>query len=127
MNREPLGLAYLDFDASEDAEGCGSFDAMASVAPPQWNALQQEVLGVLAWAEDAFPGARGPLEEGGAWDFELQAVEEVATALQVEPDAGGRTLQVRRGATGAPRTTLSLTLSGSAQFCAAFRDAFGLE
>lgn len=118
-------LDYLDFDISEDADGHGSFDAMAAVTPAQWPALQAEVLRVLAWAEDTFPGARAPLEEGGTWDCELQAVEEVATTLHVEPDADGRALVVRRGPTGAPRTTLSFTLGGNAEFCAAFREAFG--
>ena len=122
-----MELQYLDFDASEDADGHGSFDAMAAVTTAQWPALQAEVLAVLAWAEDTFPGARAPLEEGGSWDCELQAVEEVATTLQVEPDAGGRQLLLRRGATGAPRTTLSFTLTGSAEFCSAFREAFGLD
>lgn len=122
-----MTLAYLDFDFSEDAEGHGSFDAMAAVAPAQWPALQAEVLRVLAWAEDAFPQARGPLEEGGTWDFELQAVEEVATTLHLQPDDAGRALQVARGATGAPRTTLSFTLSGTPQFCDALRAAFALD
>jgi len=122
-----MTLAYLDFDFSGDAEGHGSFDAMAAVAPAQWPALQAEVLRVLAWAEEAFPRARGPLEEGGTWDFELQAVEEVATTLHLVPDEAGRVLKVARGATGAPRTTLSLTLSGTPQFCDALRAAFGLD
>ncbi|RYY98602.1 MAG: hypothetical protein EOO24_18305 [Comamonadaceae bacterium] len=117
---------YLAFDASEDADGHGSFDAMASVTAAQWPALEAEVLQVLAWAETTFPHARGPLDDGGAWDYELQAVEEVATTLDVEVDVGGAGLQVRRGATGAPRTTLSLTLSGDAQFRAAFSAAFDL-
>lgn len=124
---EPAPLAWLDFDFSEDADGHGSFDAMAAVAPAQWPALQAEVLRVLAWAEDTFPQARGPLEEGGTWDFELQAVEEVATTLHVEVDVPARALQVQRGATGAPRTTLSITLTGTPEFCAGLRQAFALD
>lgn len=117
-------LAYLDFDRSEDAEGHGSFDAMASVAPAQWPALQDEVLRVLDWARRGF-GLPQPLDEGGLWDVELQGVREVATTLHVRwaPEAG--TLDLQPGATGAPRTTLSLTLTGTLEFCEAFRHAFG--
>ncbi|RYY92643.1 MAG: hypothetical protein EOO24_28565 [Comamonadaceae bacterium] len=122
-----MALAYLDFDFSEDAEGLGSFDAMASVTAAQWPALQAEVLGVLAWADDAFPYARAPLDEGGSWDYELQGVEEVATTLAIEVDVQGAGLRVTRGATGAPRTTVSLTVSGNVQFCDAFRNAFGID
>ncbi|HEY8359198.1 MAG TPA: hypothetical protein VIL30_17250 [Ramlibacter sp.] len=121
-----MELAYLDFDFSEDAEGHGSFDAMAAVATAQWPALQAEVLRVLAWAEQAFPGQRAPLEEGGSWDCELQGVEEVATTLHVAADPQGRVLRLDRGATGAPRLTLSITIVGTEAFCAAFRSAFAL-
>lgn len=119
MNTE---LAYLDFDYSEDAEGHGSFDAMAAVAPGQVEALQAEVLRVLDWACREF-GAPAPLEEGGEWDVELQGVREVATTLAVHyvPGSG---LDLRPGATGAARTTLSLTLTGTPAFCDAFRRQF---
>lgn len=122
-----MTLDYLDFDYSEDAEGHGSFDAMAAAAPAQLPALQAEVLRVLQWAQQAFPQARAPLEDGGEWDYALHGVEEVATALEarVEPDAGRLTLE-RRGS-GPPRVTLSLTLSGTPDFCAALRAAFGLD
>jgi hypothetical protein len=122
-----MTLAYLEFDYSEDAQGQGSFDAMASAAPAQLPALQAEILGVLAWAESEFPQARGALEEGGSWDCELQGVEEVATTLEPRFDPRAGRLQLERGATGAPRVTLSLTLTGSPQFCAAFRAAFALD
>ena len=35
-----MNLQYLDFDYSEDADGTGTFDAMASVSPAQTPALQ---------------------------------------------------------------------------------------
>ena len=36
-----MDLNYLDFDYSEDADGVGTFDAMASVAPAQIAALRK--------------------------------------------------------------------------------------
>jgi hypothetical protein len=121
-----VDLLYLDFESSEDADGHGSFDAMAAAAPAQLPALQAEVLRVLDWAHRSFPGSRGPLDEGGEWDYELQGVQEVATALEVRHDEAAGRLQMQAGAAGVPRTTLSLTLSGTPAFCAAFRDAFGI-
>jgi hypothetical protein len=121
-----MTLDYLDFDYSEDPQGHGSFDAMACAAPAQFPAVRSEVQRVLVWAYREFPGARGALDDGGEWDYELQGVQEVATSLDVryEPQAGQ--LQLESGATGAPRITLSLTLSGTPQFCEAFRRAFAL-
>lgn len=120
-----MQLDYLDFDYSEDADGHGSFDAMAAADPQHLPALLAEVARVLAWAEAQFPGARGPLEEGGLWDYELQGVEEVATPLSVRLTGAG--LELARGRPGAPRITLSLTLGGTGQFCAALRTAFELD
>lgn len=121
-----MTLNYLDFDFSEDAQGQGSFDAMASATPAQLPALQAEVLRVLDWAHRDFGGVRGPLDEGGDWDCELQGVQETATTLDLQYDAQARRLLLQPGATGAPRVTLSLTLSGTPAFCAAFREKFGL-
>jgi hypothetical protein len=45
-----MPLSYLDFDYSEDEQGWGNFDAMASVLPPQRPALQAELAQVLNWA-----------------------------------------------------------------------------
>ena len=120
-----MQLQYLEFDFSDDGEGLGTFDAMASAAPAQLPALQAEVLRVLEWAQREFPGGPAPLDEGGDWDCELQGVQETATALDVRYDAGAGRLELQPGATAAPRTTLSLTLTGTPQFCAAFRQAFG--
>lgn len=118
-----MTLSYLDFEFSEDAEGHGSFDAMASAAPDQVAALQAEVARVLAWAHRIF-GKPAPLEEGGEWDFELQGVQEVPTTLDVWFDADEGRVGLRPGQAGAPRITLSLTLGGSPAFCAAFRREF---
>ena len=118
-----MKLHYLEFDYSEDADGHGSFDAMASAGPAQLAALEAEVMQVLAWAHRG-PGRRGPLDEGGEWDYELQGVQEVATTLDVAYDPSAPRLALEPGSTGAPRVTLSLTISGTPQFCDAFRAQF---
>ena len=121
-----MTLAYLDFEFSEDGAGHGSFDAMAAATPVQMAALQAEVIGVLDWAHREFPN-RGPLEDGGEWDYELQGTQEVATALDVRYDASARRLELQPAKTGVRRVTLSLTVSGTPEFCAAFRAAFALD
>ncbi len=63
-----MKLHYLLFDASDDGEGTGTWDAMASVSAEQLPEVMNEVQVVLAWAEQHSPGQRGPLDEGGAWD-----------------------------------------------------------
>ncbi|MDM7942102.1 MAG: hypothetical protein QUV35_05685 [Hydrogenophaga sp.] len=63
-----MQLQYLLFDTSDDGEGTGTWDAMASVRASQLPEVMQEVQAVLAWAEQHSPGPRGPLDEGGAWD-----------------------------------------------------------
>ena len=63
-----MPLQYLMFDASDDGEGHGSWEAMASVRAPQLQALLAEVQTVLAWAKTHSPGPRGPLDAGGVWD-----------------------------------------------------------
>ncbi len=63
-----MAMQYLIFDASEDGEGNGSWEAMASVRAPQLAALRAEIQTVLAWAEANSPGPRGPLDDGGVWD-----------------------------------------------------------
>lgn len=65
-------LQFLIFDASDDGEGTGSWEAMASVRAADLSAVLAEVQGVLASAESDAPGPRGPLDEGGAWDADQQ-------------------------------------------------------
>ena len=98
-------LQYLDFDFSDEEEGRGSFDAMASVLPDRLPALQAEIALVLDWATASF-GPSAPDDEGD-WFHDLQSV--------VEPDAGEE------------RTTVTLTLSGSPAFCDAFRHKFKVD
>jgi hypothetical protein len=118
-------LHYLDFDYTEDEHGHGSFDAMAAALPAQLHALQDEVARVLDWAHARF-GAPGAIDDGGEWDCELQGVREVATTLEVHHQRGAP-LQLRAAATGEPRVTLSVTLTGTPAFCTALREAFALE
>ena len=66
-----MTLDYLDFDYSEDDEGTGCWDAMASVPATRVPALAAEVEQLLAWAHRRFKGRRGPIEEGGDWDLSL--------------------------------------------------------
>ncbi len=63
-----MTLQYLLFEASDDGEGNGTWDAMASVRAAQLPEVMNEVQAVLAWAEVHSPGPRGPLDDGGAWD-----------------------------------------------------------
>lgn len=120
-----MQLHYLDFDFSGDAHGHGTFDAMASVAPPQLPVLQEEVLRVLDWAERHF-GPAAALEEGGEWDFALHGNSEVATPLAVRYVPGAGRLDLQPGTPGPARVTLTLTLTGTEAFCAALRTAFAI-
>jgi hypothetical protein len=120
-----MELQYLDFEFSGDAHGQGSFDAMAAATPPRVALLQAEVLRVLAWAERRF-GLPAPPDEGGEWDYALDGVREVATPLEVRWRPGAAQLELAPGEPDAPRVTLTLTLSGSETFCAAFREAFAI-
>jgi hypothetical protein len=97
-------MLYLDFDYSEDGHGCGNFEAMASIQPTHVAAVEAEIKQVLDWAHAAFPGMQAALDEGGEWDFDLQAQPETVA--------------------GQPRQTLTLSLTGTAQFCEAFRGWF---
>ena len=71
-----MQLQYLLFDTSDDGEGTGTWDAMASVRASQLPEVMQEVQAVLAWAEQHSPGPRGPLDDGGAWDADQQVQTE---------------------------------------------------
>jgi hypothetical protein len=121
-----MTLDYLDFDYSEDTEGVGVFDAMASTGPQQVAAVEAEVVQVLDWAYAAFGAPDAPVGDGGVWDYDLQGVEESSTPQRLEFDPAGRRLRREPGPPGAVRHTLSLSISGSEAFCAAFREAFAL-
>lgn len=127
MKAQEMALDYLDFEYSEDEDGNGSWDAMASVTDNRWTALLEEVSQVLQWAVHDFPGRRASLDDGGDWDYDLSAQE----------DDSGRTLDIRwdknKDAVHAEMpqagsyTTLTLTLTGNATFGNALRQAFALD
>ena len=101
-----MSLQFLDFDYSEDALGGGTFDAMASVRHGQLAAARAEIAVMLDWAETAFAEQRAPLDEGGEWDFDLQEQSDGASP---------------------PWHVLTVSISGSAQFCSAFMQRFGVD
>lgn len=98
-------MLFLVFDYSEDPQGGGTFDAMASVRPAQLAAARAEIAEVMDWADTTFAGQRAPLEEGGEWDVDLQESSDPPSPWHV----------------------LSLSISGSPAFCAAFTQRFGLD
>ncbi|MPM31362.1 hypothetical protein SDC9_77917 [bioreactor metagenome] len=118
----PQSLDYLIFDYSEDEEGHATWDAMASAPAPRVAALASEVEQVLQWATRRFAGQRGALDDGGDWDFDLQAQDDDGTPLAAGFDAASGRLTLQASASG--HTTVSLSISGNAQFAAAFGDAF---
>lgn len=73
-------LRYLIFDASEGDEGQGSWEALASIRDAdratRLPAVLAEARAVLDWAETQAAGPRGPLEEGGHWDADLDVRDE---------------------------------------------------
>lgn len=120
-----MALDYLDFDYSEDDEGTATWDALASVAAERLPALTAEVEQLLGWAHRAFAGRRGPIEEGGDWDYDLHAQRDDGSPVGVHFDAASGRLQL--AAAPGQRTTLGLTLSASAAFSEALRSRFGLD
>lgn len=121
-----LTLNYLDFDCSEDEHGWATFDALASIGVLQVAAVHAEIAQVLDWAFSTFPGQRAPLDEGGEWDYLLQGQQEWSAALALVYDEASGQIRVESGAAGLPRHTVSLSISGSPQFCSAFRQHFDL-
>lgn len=121
-----MALDYLDFDYSEDEEGNGTWDAMASVSDTRWKALLDEVRQVLQWASRDFGGRQAPLDEGGDWDYELSAQDDDhGQALRIRWDTASARIDASNPQAGG-YTTLTLTLSGNAAFGDALREAFDL-
>ena len=122
-----MALDYLDFEYSEDEDGNGTWDAMASVASPRWHALLDEVRQVLYWAEHEFRGHKAPLDDGGDWDFDLSAQQDDnGENLHIHWDSKAATLEAQ-APTADSYTTLTLTLTGNAGFGDALRHAFTLD
>jgi hypothetical protein len=93
-----MTLDYLDFDYSEDTEGVGVFDAMASTGAEQVAAVQAEVVKVLDWAHAGFGAPRGPVGDGGDWDYDLQGMQESSVAQSMIFDPLEHRLRVQPGA-----------------------------
>lgn len=127
-----MALDYLDFEYSEDEDGNGSWDAMASVAPARWGALLDEVRQVLQWAQQDFRGQRAPLDDGGDWDFDLHAQEDDkhngdhGRALRIRWDGAACAVDAETPQAGS-YTTLTLTLTGNPAFGDALRQRFALQ
>lgn len=119
-----MSLSYLEFDYSEDADGVGTFDALAATAPTHHAAVLAEVATVLAWAHHAFEAQRAPLDEGGEWDYDLQGWREFSAVDVLDFDEHSGELSVQAQAAGAARHTVSLSITGLPGFCAAFRERF---
>ncbi|MGJ7509212.1 hypothetical protein [Variovorax sp. GT1P44] len=119
-----MTLDYLDFDYSEDTEGVGVFDAMATTSPQQVAAVHAEIVQVLDWAHATFPGRRGPVGDGGDWDYDLQGMQEVTIAETIEFDKDAHRVRVRAGEPATPRHTVTVSISGTPEFCDAFRAQF---
>ena len=99
-----MTLEYLVFDFTEDTEGIGTFEAMASTAPADAAQVEAEIAQVLAWAEAMFPNGRGELSDGAEWDFDLQEPHE-----------------------GEARRTFVVSISGTPDFCEALRERFQIH
>ena len=120
-----MTLEYLEFDYSEDEEGTGTWDAMASVKAERVTALANELAQLLRWANQKFAGRQGAAEDGFDWDYDLQSQDDDGQQLPVHLDKASGQWTLQASAMG--YTTVSLSLSGSAQFGDALRDAFGLN
>ena len=68
-------LDYLVFDRSEGDDGVGSWDALAQPRAAHSTSLMHETSALLQGLQERW-GPPGPLDEGHAWDFELQVRDE---------------------------------------------------
>jgi hypothetical protein len=128
MGQSPkMTLNYLDFEYSESEDGAGTFDAMASTSPQQVPAVHAEIALVLGWAHAAFPGLRGPLDEGFEWDFNLQGMREFTAFETLDYHEDTQQLSVTASPRGVPRHTVTLSITGTPGFCRAFRQRFGFD
>jgi len=121
-------MKYLDFDYSEDVHDVGVFEAMVAMSSPlQLAAARAEVVRVLAWAHEAYPDQRAPLDEGGEWDYQLDGLQELTAVETLDFDVARQQLVMQLGPFGPPRHSLTLSLMGTVQFCVAFRAQFEVD
>lgn len=73
MRPAPPVCEYLSFDAVDNGDDTGTWEAMASApsGDPRLGRILAEIHAVLAWAGWHAPGPRGPMEEGGEWDAHI--------------------------------------------------------
>ena len=120
-----MGLHFLSFDYSEDDEGTATWDAVASVPAARLPELQREIVSLLAWAHSGFGAAQGPVEYGGAWDYDLQYERDGHPLQALVYDADARQLRPAPQALPTEHVTLTLSLSGGPAFGEAFAARFG--
>lgn len=116
-----MELSYLLFDVTDDDSGACSLDAMASVLPSRLPAVLDEVASVLGWAWREF-GAPSTLGDESQWHFDLQAVDETSTPLDVTFDGEQARMPPLPQLQG--WVTITLTISGPGSFADAFGEAF---
>ena len=122
-----MELQYLDFEYSEDEEGNGTWDAMASVRSDRWHALLDEVRHVLNWASKEFRGNQAPLDEGGDWDYDLSAQDDDnQRTVRIQWSPRTQSIDAQAPQAGS-YTTLTLTLIGNTAFGDALRQAFRID
>ena len=113
-------LDYLIFDATDEEGGACSFDAVASVVPSRLPPLIREIEDVLGWATRQFGPPLADIE--GEWDFALQALADPDVPLEIAYDVQRGRVVLPQAPAG--RVTLALTVTGTAAFGDAFRQAF---
>lgn len=121
-----MALHFLEFDYSEDDEGTSTWDAMACVTAERLPELLREIAALLEWAHVEFGERRGPLEDGGLWDYDLQCERGDQPLQSLAYDAGMRLLRPQPQALAGERVTLSLSISGAPAFAVPFAERFGL-
>ena len=101
-----MPLQFLEFDLSEDPDGLCTWDGLASPAASHTTAMLAEVQTLLDQLHHRL-GPPGPIEDGHAWDMDLQIHDEAgqALSLQATPASSGR-------------ITLAFSLSGGHELAA---------
>ncbi len=117
-------LHYLDFDTSDGSDDTVVFDALATVPEARRPALWAEVQTVLAWAHATFPDQRAPIEDGGEWDYALQATQEHSTPIALTYDEATTQFTATPGTPSPPKHTIALSITATPTFAAAFQESF---